>query len=254
MSKITFYQWPPCDNCESVLPRAVLIRRICNLANIEMNVVNMQLPPAGDDFQARLEARLKALPYLEIDGQAFRNSRQIWNYLIKHQLDAKAKNRLLRSDAVYSYILQQWCNDSFINSLVHARWKKEENYARFIKNVDFGPQATPETISMLRNDVLKYLSRTSVGGISDEAYQELIKQQFSSLSTMIQDQAYFEAFAKHPTLTDLYVFMIVQGFLSADLEESQLIETNYPDLIRWYQTMLAFTHKDRLTSVWNDVI
>lgn len=254
MSVNTFYQWPPCKNCESVFPRAVLIQRICNLANLEMNVVNMPLPAGGSDFHAKLENRLRTLPYLEMDGQKFRSSTQIWNYLLINQVDKKGKHRLNRSDSIYSYITQQWCNDSFINSLVYARWMKEENYQRFITNVDFGPEANPELNLILRKFVLKYLSRTTIGEYSLEAYKELITKQFSSLATIIEEQAYFETFAKHPTLTDLYVFMVVQGFLSPDLEESEWIEKTFPALIRWYKNMLVFTHKDRPTSFFSESI
>lgn len=249
----TFYQWPPCTNCESLFPRAVLIQRICNLANLQMKVISAPLPKFDDQFRPELEKRLKALPYLDMDGQKYRSSRQIWDHLLSTIKDPKIKLRLTRSDSIYSYITQQWCNESFINSLVFARWKKEENYQRFIKSIDFGPHATPESIDLLRKYVLKYLSRTPIGELTDEAFQNMLTHQFSSLATIIEEQSYFERFAKHPTLTDLYVFMVVQGFLSKDIEESAWIEQTYPALIRWYRDMELNTQKDHPTGIWTDI-
>ncbi len=237
----TFYQWPPCKNCESIFPRAVLIKRICNLANLEVKVVNTPLPKPGPDFQATLENRLMGLPYLEMDGEKFKSSRQIWDHLLRSIKDNKVKHRLIRSDSIYSFITQQWSNECFINSLVYARWKKEENFQKFIVNVDFGSHTNPESIALLRKYILKYLSRTTIGELPTEAYQKLIGQQFSSLARVIEEQEFFEMFAKYPTLTDLYVFMVVQGFMSPDLEESKWIEETYPALMRWYRNMETLT-------------
>lgn len=240
----TFYQWPPCTNCESVLPRAVLIHRICNLAKIEMKVVNVHLPEPGESFQSKLEQRLVGLPYLEIDGEKFRSSRQIRDHILSKITDPDTRNRLVKTDSIYSFITQQWCNESFINSLVYARWKREENYQRFIRGVDFGPHATEESLAVLRKYILKYLSRSPVGEVDEAGYKKIIIQQFSALSKVTEEQTYFEAFAKHPTFTDLNVFMVVQGYLSPDLEESQWIETTYPSLMRWYRKMLLYTDRN----------
>ncbi len=199
----TFYQWPACKNCESIFPRAVLIQRICNLANLDVKVINTPLPKPGPDFQSTLENRLQGLPYLEMDGEKFKSSRQIWDYLILTMKDTKVKHRLIKTDSIYSFITQQWCNESFINSLVFARWKKEENFQRFILNVDFGTHTNPESIALLRKYILKYLSRSPIGELTNDGYQKLIAQQFSSLATVIEEQEFFEIFAKHPTLTDL---------------------------------------------------
>ena len=240
----TFYQWPPCRNCESVFPRAVLIHRICNLASLDVKIVNVALPKPGDDFKPQLEKLLLSLPYLEMDGEKFRSSRQIWDHLLAKIQNQDVRNRLIRTDSIYSFITQQWCNESFINSLVYARWKREENFQRFITGVDFGPHTTPEAIDTLRKFILKYLSRSPIGDFTDEAYKKMIIHQFSALATVVEDQQYFESFAKHPTFTDLNVFMVVQGFLSPDLEESRWIEETYPALMRWYRNMEVFTQKN----------
>ncbi len=169
----------------------------------------------------------------------------IWDHLLSTIKDKNIRQRLIKTDSVYSFITQQWANDTFINSLVYARWKKEENFKRFITGVDFGTHADDGSINELRKFILKYLNRTSVGELSTESYQKLITQQFSSLASVIEGQSYFEAFAKHPTFTDLKVFMVVQGFMSPDLEESAWIESTYPVLFRWYRNMEMFTQKNR---------
>lgn len=247
MSTPVFYQWPPGRGCESIFPRAVLIQRICNLVNRDIEVVNVPLPKPGTDFPHELLKRLKQIPFLEIDGARYRSSMQIWDHLIKTVDETKRKLRLTRADSIYSSITQEWCNETFINSLVYARWVKEENYQRFISGVDFGPHATPESLKILRTFILRYLSRTFTGNLSPEAFKELLVRQFSALSSIIEEQTYFERFAKHPTLTDLYVHMVVQGFLSSDLEESKWIEDTYPKLIRWYSDMEVHTQKDHPT-------
>ncbi len=218
---------------------------MCNLAGVELKVINVHLPKPGDDFKTQLETRLMGLPYLEIDGEKYRSSRQIWDHLLSTIKDKNIRQRLIRTDSAYSFITQQWANDTFINSLVYARWKKEDNFKRFISGVEFGSHADEKSIDELRKFILKYLNRTSVGDLSADSYQNLITQQFSSLATVIDDQSYFEAFAKHPTFTDLNVFMVVQGFMSRDLEESAWIESTYPALCRWYRNMEMFTQKNR---------
>ena len=247
----TFYQWPPCRNCESVIPRAVLIHRICNLANLNVKVVDVPLPKPGEDFKPQVEKLLLALPYLEMDGQKYRSSRQIWDHLMLTISDQNVKNRLIRTDSIYSFITQQWCNESFHNSLVFARWKKEENFKRFITGVNFGLNTTEESIDTLRKLVLKYLSRSPIGDYNEEAFRKMIIHQFSSLATVIEEQQYFETFAKHPTFTDLNVFMVIQGFLSPDLEESVWIENTYPALMRWYRNMCLYTQKDHPTGIFS---
>ncbi len=243
MNENNFYQWPACRNCESVLPRAVLIQRICNIADFKINVVNVPLPLDGDDFKEQLENRLIGLPYLELGGEHFKSSRKIWDYVIAQITDSKVKMRLNRTDSIYSFITRQWCNESFINSLIYARWKNEENYQRFISGVDFGSHVTPQMTDQLRKFILKYLKRTSVGDMQPDDYKTLLTQQFSSLAAIVEEQTFFEAFAKYPTFTDLYVFMVVQGFLSPDLEESRWIADTYPSIMRWYKTMDSYTGK-----------
>jgi hypothetical protein len=96
----------------------------------------------------------------------------------------------------------------------------------------------------LRKNVLKYLSRTPIGDISQDDFQKLLVQQFSSLASMIEDKSFFEDFATRPSFTDLNVFMIVQGFLSPDIEESEWISGTYPALARWYRNMERVTAKN----------
>lgn len=253
MSENKFYQWPGCTNSESLLPRAVLIRRICNIAYIDLQIIDVPLPPPGDDFQKILANRLMALPYLEMNGEKFKTSREIWDHLVQTVAEPRIKQRLMKSDSILTYMIQQWCNECFINSLIYARWKKEDNFKRFISSVDLGPHATPEAINALRKGSLNYLKRIPNGDLDENGFRKLLKLQLASLANLIEDKTYFEDFAKHPTLTDLNVFMVIQGLMSPDLEESQIIEQDFPALVRWYKDVNTTTQKERLTEFHQSV-
>lgn len=246
-----FYQWPACNNCESIFPRAVLIRRICNLAKVELSIKNVYLPKPGPEFQAQLENRLVGVPYLEMKGEKLRNSRQIWEYLLSEEANTRLRHRITHRDSTHSFILQQWANESFINSLVFGRWKKENNFQKLIAGTDFGPHSTPESIAVLRKHVLKYLGRTPIGDLDPDAYQRLLVHQFSSLETIIEGNTFFETFAKYPTLTDLTIYMIVQGFLSSDMEESQWIQDTYPNVVRWFKNVDEMSSKNPPVSIYD---
>lgn len=243
-----FYQWPPCHNCESLLPRAVLIHRICNMAYVKLDVMNVPLPADGEDFEKQLKNRMLALPNLEMDGQKFKSSRQIWDHLIETHAEPRIRQRLMRADSVYTYMIQQWCNESFINSLIYARWKKEENYQRFIAGVNLGPHASADGISSLRQHTLSYLKRTPIGDVDSEGFTKILRLQLGSLAKLIEGREYFEEFGKYPSLTDLSVFMIIQGLLSPDLEEYALIAEQYPELVDWYKKVDISTRPDRSTN------
>lgn len=245
-----FYQWPPCNNCESLLPRAVLIHRICNMAYIDLQINNLALPAPGENFQKLLDKSVIALPYLEVDDRKYKTSREIWDYFVE-TAEPRIKQRLQKSDTFLTFLIQQWCNESFINSLIYARWKNEGNFQRFIKGIDFGTHANPESIDALRKITMRYLKKTPIGELTDTGFRKILSQQLMSLSKLIEDKTYFEDFAKYPTLTDLHVFMIIQGFLSPDLEESEYIEKNFPDLVRWYKEVNFNTQKERLTDFYN---
>ena len=241
----TFYQWQASRDCESIIPRAVLIRRIMNLMDADIDIVEVPIPNQSEEFHKVLVNRLAALPRLEIDDKKFRSSRQIWDYLLSKIKSEGLKSRLMLSDPATGVIIRQWCNDSFINTLIYARWKRDENFARFAEGIQSKKKVEPKSLDALRQRVLAYLDRTSMGDVEESKFREILREQLGALVTQLGDKDYFQANAKAPTLTDLYVFMIVQGLMSPDLaEECEVLQRKFPTLVRWYKDMDTLTQKD----------
>ena len=236
MTELILYQWPGTPTIESIYPRAVMFHRICNLASQEITVLNVTLPKPGEKFKAELQNRLAHLPILEVNGQKFSTSKQIMDYFLAHPPSMEVKQRLMKMDSIYGHITQQWANECFINSLLYARWKREENYQRFIKTVKWGYPVDQigDHLEILRSAVLKFIDRTPAGALTRTEYEDMIRNQFWSLDTILSEQHFFEPLSKHPTITDLYVFMVVQGFMDYELEESQWIMERYKNVLRWY--------------------
>jgi len=127
--KIILYQWPPALGTESIFPRCVVFQRICNIAHQSVNVVNMKLPRKGEHFVKELQHQLKALPVLKVGDQRLNTSQQILEYLLSYPPAIHAKVRLTRLSSPLSYLTQQWGNESFINTLVRARWLDDDNFS-----------------------------------------------------------------------------------------------------------------------------
>ncbi len=243
MSDIKLYQWPSTSTIESIYPRAVLFKRICNLAGQKIKIMNVTLPKPGEKFQAELQSRLIHLPVLEVGDAKFTTSKQIIDYFLNNPPSLTLKQRLVRLDSVYGHITKQWANECFLNTLLYARWKSDANYPSFIRSVNWGsdPNLIKDHLDVLRDMVLKYLDRTVTGGLNLKEYDELLKNQLWSLDAILSSEKFFEPLANHPTLTDLYVFMVVQGFMDDNLVESKWIKERYKNLVRWYAEL------DRLT-------
>ena len=239
----TLYQWPPALGTESIYPRCVVFQRICNIAHQPVKVVNVKLPRAGENFTRELMERLIGLPILKVGEERYSTSHQIVNFLLHNPPAKETKSKLTRLASAYSYITQQWANESFINTLVHARWKQEENFQRFVRNVQWGDELANmhDEVASLRQEILKYLRRTPIGSFDDAEFEAMFKGQFWALEHILGSQTFFEPMVKHPTLTDLYVFMSVQGLLSPDLAQSEWIQAECPNVMRWFHEVDQLT-------------
>ena len=243
MGTPTLYQWPPALGTESIYPRCVVFQRIGNIAKQEIKVVNVKIPQAGPDFPKELVNRLAKLPILEADQVKYHTSSEILEYLITKDPSRATKAKLVKLFSAHSFIVQQWANESFVDTLVYARWKRTENFERFVKNVKWDRPLSQmsEEIKSLRNEILRYLRRTPVGSLNDENYKDLFKKQLWSLNHILSGQEFLEPMVPYPTMTDLNTFMVVQGLLSPDLEEAEWIKENYQEVFRWAKQVDTLT-------------
>ena len=240
---ISLYQWPPGTGTESIFPRCVVFQRICNLAGINAQIHSVTVPEPGDDFDQKLRQRLINIPLMEVNGVRYTDSREIIEFLLT-VADFEGLNNLRRLDVGYSLITQEWANLVFINSLVYSRWAREENFLRFTSHVNWGKlQGLHLSLTKLRAILLSYLERTLFTFSSEGDFEKHLADQMLSLEIKLMGQKYFEPLADAPTLTDLYMFMVVQGFYSDDLEESVWIRNNYPNVSAWYKRVDRATQK-----------
>lgn len=235
-NKTTLYQWPPALGTESIFPRCVVFQRICNIAHQEVKVVNMKLPRQGANFAKELQERLVGLPVLKVGDQRFDTSQQILQYLLYHPPAKVTKAKLTRLASPLSYLTQQWGNECFINTLVHARWGDEDNYQRFIQGVKWGEELSSiqSEVTLLRQEILRYLKRTPTGGQTKEQFEDQLKSQFFALEYVLSNQTFVEPMVQHPTMTDLYIFMTVQGLLAPDISYLEWIRQECPNVVRWF--------------------
>lgn len=244
-NKTILYQWPPALGTESIFPRCVVFQRICNIAHQEVKVVNMKLPRMGENFAKELQERLLGLPVMKVGDVRYDTSQQILQYLLHHPPAKLTKAKLTRLSSPLSYITQQWGNESFINTLVYARWIEEENFQRFIRGVKWGEELSnlEQEITILRQEITRYLKRTPNGSINSEQFESLLKSQFWALEYILSSQKFIEPLVQYPTMTDLYIFMTVQGLISPDISHASWIRQECPNVIRW------FTEVDELTGL-----
>jgi hypothetical protein len=230
------YQWPPGLGVDSIFPRCVVFKRICNVAQHELKIVNMKLPLLGASFEKELRERLAGIPVLLVGEKRYNTSQEILEALLESSPSKSIKSKLTRLASPLSYVTQQWANECFINTLVYARWLSDENFARFQAGVNWGddPATVPERLAILRQEILRYLKRTPTGGLNAEQFEAQLIKQFWALENMLSTQTFLEPMAQFPTMTDFYVFMTVQGLLSPDISHASWIRDNCPSVMRWY--------------------
>lgn len=248
---MSLYQWPPGTGTESIFPRCVVFQRICNLAGINAQIHSVTIPEPGPDFEQKLRQRLINIPLMEVGETRLTDSREIIDFLLT-VADFEGLNNLRRLDVGNSLITQEWANLVFINSLVYSRWAREENCRRFTSHVSWGKvQGLPESLPKLRELLLNYLTRTLFTFTSEGDFEKHLADQMLSLEIKLMGQKYFEPLAEAPTLTDLYIFMVVQGFYSDDLEESVWIKNNYPNVKAWFDRIDRATQR-RTQGIFKD--
>ncbi len=238
---MSLYQWPSGTGTESIFPRCVVFQRICNLAGISAQIHSVTIPEPGPEFEQKLRQRLINIPVLEVGGVRFTDSREIIDFLLTIA-DLEGLDNLRQLDVGNSLITLEWANLVFINSLVYARWAREENFRRFSSHVNWGKvPGLNESLPKLRDLIVNYLNRTLFSFPSEEEFEKHLAAQMLSLELKLMGQKFFEPLAEAPTLTDLYIFMVIQGLYSEDLEESKWVKRNYPNVAEW------FTRVDRAT-------
>lgn len=183
------------------------------------------------------------IPLMEVSGVRFTDSREIIDFLLTIA-DAEGLDNLRRLDVGNSLITLEWANLVFINSLVYSRWVREDNFRRFTSNVQWGKvPGLPESLDKLRSILIDYLNRMLFSFPSEADFEKHLADQLVSLEIKLMGQKYFEPLAEAPTLTDLYIFMVIQGFYSHDLEESVWIRANYPNVSSWFTRIELATQK-----------
>lgn len=237
-SKIdTLYQWPKADGIESIYPRCVVIHKLYGLADRKLTTIDVAFPSKQEGFEKELKARLKNLPQVHTQEKIYSSTNQIINYLLKNSKGKQGIRYLEKMNSAHNIPLSQWANEVFINSLVYSRWKIENNYQSFIRSVDWGSpfEKIEDKVGELRAGVLTYLSRFAINEFSQAEFHDYLKIQFWSLERIIDDNKYFDQMFL--TVTDLYVYMVIQGYMSDHLIESSSLKNDYPELNRWYNNL-----------------
>ncbi len=231
------YQWPKSIDAESIYPRCVVIHKLYLLADRDLRTVDVSFPSKQQNFDKELKARLKNLPQVHTQEKVYDSTSQIVNYLLKNCTTKKCIKYLEKLNSAYNVPLSQWANEVFLNSLIYSRWKIEDNYQVFIRSVDWGKpfEEVQESANELRSGALTYLSRFPINEFREVEFQEYLKVQFWSLERIIADNKYFDQMFL--TVTDLYVYMVIQGFMSDTLKESIKLKKDYPELNRWYEDL-----------------
>jgi glutathione S-transferase len=224
-----------------MFPRSVKFHRLCNIAGLEVKTVHMTLPDQGPSFDDELTIRMQHLPFLEANGKRYSSARAIIDYFLSFIDKEETRTQLVPLDSNFNPILRQWASETFAASLLYCRWKIEPNFRRFIAGVNWGREVEEESIHALQMKVLGALRGSPIGQLDYQAYKEVLREQLRSLEALLGDQQFFEPAAKFPGLTDLHVFMVLQGFLSKDIEESEAIRRKYPTLVEWHDRVDAAT-------------
>ena len=126
--------------------------------------------------------------------------------------------------------------------------KRKKNYRNFIQSVNWGTvpssrQSFEDRQNLLRELVVKHIKTTPTGVLKyDDFYTTLISQ-LISLEKLLQHQDYMVLHSDHLTISDLVVFMVVQGLLDENLEESSIIKNDFPSIMKWYSKIDIQTKK-----------
>ncbi len=231
------YQWPEAKGVDSIYPRCVIFHRMFNLLNIEYTPFNVTLPFTDQKPAEKLGQQLLDIPILRDDGVLYKTSEEIISHILNRIGDdpEKIKNatRLVRAK---NYIYYQWANETFLNTLLYSRWLREENFRNFIRNVNWGNASKSyfsQSIIELKKKVEDYMSKFPIAKLNQREYLHLLHSQLKCLEEIFTNQQYILTGSISISRSDLAIFMVIQGLLSKDLEESEMIAETYPNILRW---------------------
>lgn len=245
------HQWPSGRGCESVFPRCVVFARILNMMNINYKVKSYDLPALGEDYRDKLAEQLWRLPLVFYDEEYYTNSHEIMQLLsiLPLHLAGARDVRVKEIFSSHSYIIHEWADEVLLNSLLYSRWLKEENYQRFSQGIMWRNRSDIEERSkILRELVINHIRKRPLASLSEKDFLELLKRQFLSLESLLSEQEFIDSNSSLPTLADLSVFMVIQGYMSPDLEESELIHSQFPQIKRWFESVDHLT-KDKVRKI-----
>ncbi len=121
-------------------------------------------------------------------------------------------------------------------SLQYARWKIEENYHRFSQGIKW--PASSASISnkneLIQSYILSRFIDHHIFDMSEEKFQSNLFSQLASLDNILSHQRFIEPLSSTIGLTDLNIFVVIQGLMSDDLSEKSLITNRFEHILRWY--------------------
>lgn len=258
--KPILYQWQPAKGTESIFPRCVIIHRLFHQLNIPYEYRNVGLPSLESEFDDALKKLLVSLPVLENKGTYYKSTLEIiqaicnWDDITSRQKQMAETHLETMEDVFF-----EWANSDFLNTLVYLRWKKEKNYQRFIKtvqwgNVEFSDPNFKNTLEETREKVMVYLRSFPVGFLNDRDMKVILKEHLDNLESEIENKMYLSENEKEPNLNDLAAFMVVQGLLAPCMEERELIITDYPEITRWASVIDTHTSKRPTLDLYKDTL
>lgn len=237
ISGLYLIQWPGATGVESVYPRCVIFHRLFNLLGVDYTPFNVTLPFVDKKSSEKLQRQLVDLPVLIDKGVAYKNTDEIVRHILgKFEDDIEKQDSAKKVLKAQNVITYQWANEVFLNTLLYARWLRPCNFKPFIKNVEWGnadPNFFRDSIADLRTKVDAYMSRFLISKLSEGEYLKLLTKQLNALELIFKEQELILPGTDRITQSDLAIFMVIQGLLSDDLGERQVLLENYPNILRW---------------------
>lgn len=238
--KVKLVQWPGTDLSLSIFPRCNLFQYILQLGGVDYEIENVQLPTPGDNFKLELMDKLLNTPVLYIDDKAYTDSTIILDALLKEVIAPDKVKNLKNLVSASGLILEQWGNNVFLNSLVYSRWVKVQNFEKFTAQIKWDEPVPQQVVNTVRLQIIRYLKKELLTNLDEKGFDQYVKKQFWSLQFFLEDYYYFSKQDAYPDLSDLYIFMVVDGFFNGELEESEDLMHSYPQIYKWYLRMLKY--------------
>jgi len=214
-----------------------MIHRAFNLFDSPIEIKNVGLPMLEKDIDEKLKKLLVQLPLLQYGDVFYKSTEEILDFVSmrtpKEDIPflSEFKLSLLNRDSFYT-----WGNETFLQSLLYARWIDGHNYPRFVHSVDWGVEDNVDLEIALvntRKEVLRYMKKTPVGSLTAKQFEVHLFKQLDKLNSFLEKRPYFGDSENAPIITDLAVFMVIQGLLAPQIAQREIILQKYPQIIRW---------------------